>query len=120
VGPEPGGWPRPGGLFVAATPGGAVLRAGLPLSCRTGTLAGRRCGRWLTGRVRAKTGTLSRIEALAGYATTRSRCPVVFPVLMSGSRTPARAIARLDGVVAVLARGMIEAHPAGHLAREPT
>ena len=63
-----------GGLQLAAERSElGWLLAGLPVGCATGTLANRftdeasAAGR---GQVRAKTGTLDRVSALAGYTTT--------------------------------------------------
>ncbi|HTW21694.1 MAG TPA: D-alanyl-D-alanine carboxypeptidase [Mycobacteriales bacterium] len=56
----------------------------LPLSCETGTLEGRMCGRHVRGRVRAKTGTLDHNTALSGYTTTLSGHRVTFSFLLSG------------------------------------
>ena len=45
---------------------GTVVRAGLPIAGETGTLADRYEGTALAGRLRAKTGTLRNVTALAG------------------------------------------------------
>src|SRR5262249_35888746 len=46
------------------------LLAGLPVSCRYGTLEDRMCGPRLAGKVRAKTGTLDHARTLTGFTTT--------------------------------------------------
>jgi D-alanyl-D-alanine carboxypeptidase/D-alanyl-D-alanine-endopeptidase (penicillin-binding protein 4) len=83
---------------------GATLRSGLAVSCRTGTLVRRLCGAWLTGRVQAKTGTLTGIRTLSGYTTTRSGRAVTFSIMLSGIRDMTLAQQHIDAAVAVLAR----------------
>ena len=51
-------------LTLEAT--GPIVRAGLPVAGQTGTLADRFLGTDLVGRLRAKTGTLRNVTALAG------------------------------------------------------
>lgn len=93
------GWLR----ATAASSTGGVVRAGLPVACETGTLQHRLCGRWTTGRVFAKTGTLSHITALSGFTTTRSGRAVVFSVLVSRARDLSRAMSRVDAAVTAVA-----------------
>jgi D-alanyl-D-alanine carboxypeptidase/D-alanyl-D-alanine-endopeptidase (penicillin-binding protein 4) len=86
------------------TPSGSIVKAGLPISCETGTLKDRLCGAYLTGRIRAKTGTLTGIHTLSGFTTTRSGRAVVFSFLLAGATDDAAALQHLDAAVAVLAR----------------
>jgi len=88
---------------TAASSTGSIVRAGLPVACETGTLQHRLCGRWTTGRVFAKTGTLTGITALSGFTTTRSGRAVVFSVLVSGARDLGRAMSRVDAAVTAVA-----------------
>lgn len=64
-------------------PGGDFYYS-LPLSCNSGTLQYRLCGKAVRGRVRAKTGTLNHVSALSGYFETLSGRWVTFSVLVSG------------------------------------
>ena len=45
----------------------------LPVAGQTGTLAQRFLGTPIAGQLRAKTGTLNQVTALAGYVQTRAR-----------------------------------------------
>lgn len=76
-----------------------TLYASLPVSCRTGTLEHRLCGKHVGGKVHAKTGTLNGINALAGWATTRHGRVMTFAVLLSGERSSYRGLAHLDAAV---------------------
>ena len=88
---------------VGASAAGPGLRAALPVACVDGTLRRRLCRTVAAGNVRAKTGTLSGVTALAGYATTRSGRPARFAIQLSGVRDAARARAAIDRAVVVLA-----------------
>ena len=88
---------------VGASAAGPGLRAALPVACVDGTLWRRMCRTAAAGNVRAKTGTLSGVTALAGYATTRSGRPARFAIQLSGVRDAARARAAIDRAVVVLA-----------------
>jgi D-alanyl-D-alanine carboxypeptidase/D-alanyl-D-alanine-endopeptidase (penicillin-binding protein 4) len=68
-------------LLIAQEP--ALYRL-LPLGGREGTLAGYDFTNAL-GRVRAKTGHLSDVSALAGYANTAHHGRVAFAFLVDGS-----------------------------------
>ncbi|HEX5367263.1 MAG TPA: D-alanyl-D-alanine carboxypeptidase/D-alanyl-D-alanine-endopeptidase [Acidimicrobiales bacterium] len=57
---------------------GPVLRAGLPVAGETGTLAERFRGTDLAGRLRAKSGTLRNVAALAGEVDTRQGGDLTF------------------------------------------
>jgi D-alanyl-D-alanine carboxypeptidase/D-alanyl-D-alanine-endopeptidase (penicillin-binding protein 4) len=83
---------------------GPLLRTSLPVSCESGTLQHRLCGPYLTGRIEAKTGTLTSVSTLSGYTTTRSGRPVTFSIMMSGINDWQTALDHMDGAVAVLAR----------------
>ncbi len=64
-----------------------VLRARLPISGKTGTLARRMQKPVVKGRIQAKTGTLTRengLTSLAGYAQTRGGHLLSFAVIQNG------------------------------------
>jgi D-alanyl-D-alanine carboxypeptidase/D-alanyl-D-alanine-endopeptidase (penicillin-binding protein 4) len=82
---------------------GAELRRALPVSCRSGTLKRRLCGRWLAGRATAKTGTLDYTAAMAGWTITRSGRAVVFAIVVDGPPA-SRGRRALDASLAKLMR----------------
>jgi len=87
---------------------GPDLMASLPVGGVDGTLAKRWHGHAAAGRVRAKTGTLDKVTALAGYVAIDSEHPVGFAILVNdippGQRASARTAADeiLDALVAYL------------------
>jgi D-alanyl-D-alanine carboxypeptidase/D-alanyl-D-alanine-endopeptidase (penicillin-binding protein 4) len=96
-------------LRQAAAPGRRQLRpllAGLPVAGLTGTLS----ARFLTtpsdkaaGVLRAKTGTLSGVNALAGTVVDRSGRLLIFAFLASHARLPGLTVPELDALATRLA-----------------
>jgi D-alanyl-D-alanine carboxypeptidase/D-alanyl-D-alanine-endopeptidase (penicillin-binding protein 4) len=88
---------------------GPDLVASLPVGGVDGTLAKRWHGSAARGRVRAKTGTLDKVIALAGYAGVDGAHQLAFVIVAndipSGQRPAARAMAdeMVDSMVAFLA-----------------
>lgn len=87
-----------------ATPRGAALVDDLPISGFTGTLANR-FDATTRGLVRAKTGTLTGIHSLAGYALDADGRPVVFAVMADDTSTtdPFKVQDTLDDIAAAIA-----------------
>ena len=88
------------------TPRTSGLLADLPVSGFTGTLVGRFADlKAARGTVRAKTGTLSGIHSLAGYALDADARPVIFAVMSDRADRdlPLQAQAALDRVAAAIA-----------------
>ncbi len=82
---------------------GPELLAGLPLAGRDGTLEKRAAA--ASGRVRAKTGLLSGVTGLSGFARDAAGRDLVFSVLVNGyARGDRAAMDALDGFAAELAR----------------
>jgi D-alanyl-D-alanine carboxypeptidase/D-alanyl-D-alanine-endopeptidase (penicillin-binding protein 4) len=83
------------------------ILTGLPVAGLTGTLADRfrRGARSAAGAVRAKTGTLTQVSAVAGTTVDRSGQLLVFAFVANRvpSPDPTAAEAALDRVTAVLA-----------------
>jgi D-alanyl-D-alanine carboxypeptidase/D-alanyl-D-alanine-endopeptidase (penicillin-binding protein 4) len=78
--------------------------AGLPVAGVDGTLAGRMTGTAAASNVRAKTGTMSNIRALAGYVRTRDGEPLAFAVIVNNFEGPGAAAAdAIDRIAVTLA-----------------
>jgi D-alanyl-D-alanine carboxypeptidase/D-alanyl-D-alanine-endopeptidase (penicillin-binding protein 4) len=83
--------------------GASALLSGLPVAGYDGTLADRGDATVAPGTVRAKTGTLLGVHALAGTAVTAEGRLLAFAIVADGSANEAAAEAALDDVAAVLA-----------------
>jgi serine-type D-Ala-D-Ala carboxypeptidase/endopeptidase (penicillin-binding protein 4) len=88
--------------YAEGRPWASYLRAALPVAGKSGTLAGRMRGTAAAGRVRAKTGTLSDVSTLSGFATSRGGTRFVFSMMTNGA-SPTDAQVTQDAVCAVLA-----------------
>ncbi|MEP6661703.1 MAG: D-alanyl-D-alanine carboxypeptidase [Acidimicrobiales bacterium] len=64
----------------------STLAGALPVAGETGTLADRLKGTPAVGRVKAKTGTLQGVGALAGYATARDGSALTFAIIVNAPR----------------------------------
>jgi D-alanyl-D-alanine carboxypeptidase/D-alanyl-D-alanine-endopeptidase (penicillin-binding protein 4) len=82
----------------------AGLLHALPLGCRRGTLKDRFCHTIGAGTVYAKTGTLTRTSALAGYTTDAEGRWVTFSVICGKVRSVTAAMHAIDRAVLVLRR----------------
>jgi D-alanyl-D-alanine carboxypeptidase/D-alanyl-D-alanine-endopeptidase (penicillin-binding protein 4) len=94
-------------LAVAAAPGHPELRpvlTGLPVAGFTGTLEHRYAGADLpgTGLVRAKTGTLTGVNTLAGTVVDTDGRLLAFAVMTAGSTSPAATQSALDHLATAL------------------
>lgn len=67
--------------YAARQPWGAAFRSTLPIAGVDGSLAGRYTQSPVKGKLAAKTGTLSEVNALSGYLTARSGKTVVLSIL---------------------------------------
>ena len=77
---------------------------GLPIAGRDGTLAGRMKGTPAENNVRAKTGTMSNIRTLAGYARTRDGEALAFAIMANSFEgSGAAAIEAIDRIAVRLA-----------------
>ncbi|MFF8102476.1 D-alanyl-D-alanine carboxypeptidase/D-alanyl-D-alanine-endopeptidase [Streptomyces sp. NPDC016640] len=92
-------------LVTAGDPAHPELRpalTGMPVAGFTGTLAGRYAD-GAAGVVRAKTGTLSGVNALAGTVVDRDGRLLAFAFLANGTGDPAAAQSALDEAATALA-----------------
>ena len=81
-----------------------AFAAGLPQSGNTGSLRRRFVGTPLEGRVRAKTGSISRVNTLSGYVERADGTVLVFSIQANHHTLGStRMIQAIDSVVAELA-----------------
>ena len=80
------------------------IMAALPVAGRDGTLRRRLVGTAAEGVARAKTGSMSRVRALAGYVETADGETLAFAILVNNFSAPAGEVTRvIDETVAALA-----------------
>jgi D-alanyl-D-alanine carboxypeptidase/D-alanyl-D-alanine-endopeptidase (penicillin-binding protein 4) len=92
-------------LRMGDHPRAAPFLAALPVAGETGTLQGRFGRTRLAGRVRAKTGSINHVDALAGYLELADGRVWTFSIALNnhaGAEREARA--QIDAIVAALAR----------------
>lgn len=80
----------------------AVLAGRLPVAGRDGTMARRFVNGPVAGRLRAKTGSLDGVAALAGYADNRGGAALSFAYIINGLPPGATGRALQDAVAAAL------------------
>lgn len=93
-------------LATAADPSRPGLRpvlTGLPVGGFTGTLAERYADGGAAGLIRAKTGTLTGVNSLAGTVVTKDGRLLTFAFLASGTTDPQSAQSALDHTATTLA-----------------
>ena len=79
----------------------AAFRDSLPVAGRDGTLSARL--KKLTGRISAKTGTLTYTHSLSGYATTPANQTLVFSIMCNDATNGRGAVQIIDDVAALIA-----------------
>lgn len=90
-------------LHMQRHPQAEAFLASLPVAGVDGTLKNRLKGTRAEGRLRAKTGAISHVNTLAGYATLRSGEPVVFALMTNHQNTEYKdSVAALDAFVRAL------------------
>ncbi|MFI0937701.1 D-alanyl-D-alanine carboxypeptidase/D-alanyl-D-alanine-endopeptidase [Streptomyces sp. NPDC021020] len=95
-------------LVLAASPDHPELRPvldGLPIAAFTGTLASRFAAAPGAGVVRAKTGTLTGVNTIAGVTVTPSGRVLAFAFMTHGSTSPGAAESALDALASEVAGG---------------
>jgi D-alanyl-D-alanine carboxypeptidase/D-alanyl-D-alanine-endopeptidase (penicillin-binding protein 4) len=84
-----------------------TFAAGLPQSGNTGSLRTRFIGTLLEGRVRAKTGSISRVNTLSGYFELPDGREYTFSVQVNHNTLGGRrTIAQIDSVVVAMAKAV--------------
>jgi D-alanyl-D-alanine carboxypeptidase/D-alanyl-D-alanine-endopeptidase (penicillin-binding protein 4) len=87
---------------IANTGSAAVFHDSLPVSGRDGTLNSRL--KQLTGRISAKTGTLTYIHSLSGYATTPANDTLIFSIMCNDATAADHGPLRIiDDIAAAIA-----------------
>ena len=90
---------------------GPEFGAALPIAAADGTLERRAAA--ASGRVRAKTGLLTQVTGLTGFARSAEGREVVFSVLANGYRgSDKEAMSALDGFAAALVNSLPDPQPA--------
>jgi serine-type D-Ala-D-Ala carboxypeptidase/endopeptidase (penicillin-binding protein 4) len=91
--------------FIRRHPRYATFAAGLPQAGVVGSLRNRFLGTPLAGRVRAKTGSISRVQSLSGYIELPGGKTLTFSVEANHHAQPSRVmLATIDSVVVDMAR----------------
>ena len=91
--------------FIRRHPRYATFAAGLPQAGGTGSLRNRFVGTPLAGRVRAKTGSISRVNSLSGYIEIDRGRLLTFSVHANHHAQPSRPIlAAIDSIVLEMGR----------------
>jgi D-alanyl-D-alanine carboxypeptidase/D-alanyl-D-alanine-endopeptidase (penicillin-binding protein 4) len=87
---------------MAGRPVGALFRDSLPVAGRDGTLK-YRLRSLASGRIQAKTGTLTYINSLSGYAVTADDEPLAFSIICNNETAEAQGTRPLDSIATLLA-----------------
>jgi serine-type D-Ala-D-Ala carboxypeptidase/endopeptidase (penicillin-binding protein 4) len=92
--------------FMRRHPRFAGFAAGLPVAGLVGSLRTRFLGTPLAGRVRAKTGSIARVQSLSGYIELGSGKALTFSVQANHHAENGRTmLAAIDSIVVDMARG---------------
>jgi D-alanyl-D-alanine carboxypeptidase/D-alanyl-D-alanine-endopeptidase (penicillin-binding protein 4) len=87
-------------LWLRSRPGFSWFEAALPVAGRSGTVRDRMVGTALEGRVRAKTGSISRVNSFSGYVTMPDGRIRIFSIQTNNHDLVGDAmIARIDSLV---------------------
>jgi D-alanyl-D-alanine carboxypeptidase/D-alanyl-D-alanine-endopeptidase (penicillin-binding protein 4) len=92
-------------LWMRRRPEFPVFEQALPVAGRSGTIRSRMVGTAVEGKVRAKTGTVSRANALSGYVTLPRGQVRIFSIQTNNHDLPSTAmVARIDSLVVEIGR----------------
>jgi serine-type D-Ala-D-Ala carboxypeptidase/endopeptidase (penicillin-binding protein 4) len=98
--------------YASSQPWGEAYRASFPVAGIDGSLAERLTGQEVQKHVMAKTGSLSGVRALSGYAITDSGQTVVFSIFSNNLNLPAK---RVTDTIDHIAEAIVEDGPAAKL-----
>jgi D-alanyl-D-alanine carboxypeptidase/D-alanyl-D-alanine-endopeptidase (penicillin-binding protein 4) len=92
--------------FIRRHPRYSTFAPGLPQAGSTGSLKNRFIGTRVAGRVRGKTGSISRVNSLSGYIEMDRGRFLTFSVLANHHAQPTRPmLAAIDSIVVEMGRG---------------
>jgi D-alanyl-D-alanine carboxypeptidase/D-alanyl-D-alanine-endopeptidase (penicillin-binding protein 4) len=92
--------------FIARQPWGATYLDTLPVGGMDGSLGGRFNTASTSGRVQAKTGALSHVNALSGYLTTQTGDRLAFSIIVNNHLLNShKASETIDDIVTALVEG---------------
>ncbi|MBI4500419.1 MAG: D-alanyl-D-alanine carboxypeptidase/D-alanyl-D-alanine-endopeptidase [Gemmatimonadetes bacterium] len=91
--------------YTRSRAGGDAFVRALPRAGQLGSLRQRFVGTPVEGHVVAKTGSVSRVNALSGYLERPKGGPLVFSIIVNNHTAPSRAVlAEIDSVVVEMAK----------------
>lgn len=93
-------------VAIAKTNSAAIFHDSLPVAGHDGTLNSRLTR--ATGRIFAKTGTISYVHSLSGYATAENGEVLVFSILCNDATTRSNPVRLIDEIA-----GLLVSYPAG-------
>jgi serine-type D-Ala-D-Ala carboxypeptidase/endopeptidase (penicillin-binding protein 4) len=92
--------------FMYASPAAENFLSILPVGGQDGTLSSRFPGAGMAGRIHAKTGSLSHVSALSGYAQRRRGDWIAFSILVNNYNGPTSEVrAVMDKICELLVKG---------------
>ena len=87
-------------LWLRSRPNFAYFESALPVAGRSGTVRNRMVGTAVEGRVKAKTGSISRVNAFSGYVVLPDGRTRIFSIQTNNHDLAGSAmIARIDSLV---------------------
>lgn len=91
--------------YMRSHPRFEAFASGLPVSGQVGSLRNRFVGTPLAGQVRAKTGTITSVNALSGYLERPGRAPLIFSLQANHHALPsAQVVRQIDSLVVRMGR----------------
>ena len=92
-------------LWLRRHPGFPIVEAALPVAGRYGTIRSRMVGTAVEGRVRAKTGSIFRVNSISGYVTLPNGRTRIFSIQTNNHDLRGGAMtSQMDSVVVEIGR----------------